>query len=51
MFNQTGYSAGIIVWNIKPFPAPSFNHLIQPSPPLVAELKFLQGVSRGQLPP
>ena len=34
----------------KHFPAPSFNHLIQPSP-RIAKLKSLNGVLRGQLPP
>ena len=34
----------------KHFPAPSFNHLIQPTP-RIAKLKSLNGVLRGQLPP
>ena len=32
------------------FPAPLFNHFIQPSPPTIAKLKSLHGVLRGQLP-
>ena len=35
----------------KHFPAPFFNHFIQPSPPPIAKLKSLHGVLRGQLPP
>ena len=34
----------------KLFPAPFFNHFIQPSPPPIAKLKSLHGVLRGQLP-
>ena len=33
------------------FPAPFFNHFIQPSPPLIAKLKSLHVALRGQLPP
>ena len=33
----------------KPFPAPYFNHFIQPSPPLNAKLKSLDGVLRHHL--
>ena len=34
----------------KSFPAPFFNHFIQPSPPPIAKLKSLHGVSSGQRP-
>ena len=34
----------------KHFPAPFFNHFIQPSLPAIAKLKSLHGVVRGQLP-
>ena len=33
----------------KPFPAPFFNHFIQPRPPPIAKLKSLDGILRGQL--
>ena len=33
----------------KHFPAPFFNHFIQPCPPTIAKLKSLYGVFRGQL--
>ena len=32
------------------FPAPSFNHFIQPSPPTIVKLKSLHGILRGQRP-
>ena len=32
------------------FPAPFFNHFIQPSPTPIAKLKSLHGILRGQLP-
>ena len=35
----------------KHFPAPSFNHFTQPSPPTIAKLKSVHSVLRGQLPP
>ena len=35
----------------KHFPAPFFNHFIQPGPPTVAKLKFLYGALKGQLCP
>ena len=35
----------------KHFPAPFFNHFIQPSPPTIAKLKSLHGALTGQLPP
>ena len=36
----------------KLFPAPFFNHFIQPSPPPIAKLESLHGVFlRGQFPP
>ena len=35
----------------KLFPAPFFNHFIQPSPPPIAKLESLHGVLRGQFPP
>ena len=34
----------------KRFPAPFFNHFIQPCPPTIPKLKSLYGVLRGQLP-
>ena len=34
----------------KLFPAPFFNHFIQPSPPPIAKLKSLHGVLRSELP-
>ena len=35
----------------KHFPAPFLNNSIQGSPPIIAKLKPLHGVLRGQLPP
>ena len=35
----------------KHFPAPFFNHFIQPSPPTIAKLKSLHVVLRRQLLP
>ena len=32
------------------FPAPFFNHFIQPSPPPIAKLKSLHGVLRKMVP-
>ena len=49
-FTKKRYSAGIIAWNIRPFPALFFNHFIQPSPPPIVKLKSLHCVSRGHLP-
>ena len=34
-----------------PFPAPYFNHFIQPSPPIISKLKSLHGIFRNQLSP
>ena len=35
----------------KRFPAPFFNHFMQPSPLTTAKLKSLHGALRGELPP
>ena len=35
----------------KLFPAPFFNHFVQPSPAPICQIKTVNGVLRGQLPP